>query len=131
MYLPKSFGNFVPILFGLGAIAIVKFPEGTLTMQARQFRGIMTGVRTVNESLYQAIKIGAAAYSLVFIALIVAVKDLWWLWIAITFVVLNFGVGYLAVMTRKHKPAAAELLPPETVLDGLPSREPVHGLSGG
>ena len=41
VYLPKSFGNFVPILFGLGAIAIVKFPEGTLTMQARQLRGIM------------------------------------------------------------------------------------------
>ena len=88
-------------------------------------------MRSVSESLYQAIRMGAAAYSLVFIALIVAVRDLWWLWIAITFVVLNVGVGYLAVMTRRHQPAAAEVLAPETVLDGLPSREPVHGLSGG
>jgi branched-chain amino acid transport system permease protein len=130
VYLPKSFGNFVPILFGLGAIAIVKFPEGVLTMQARQFRGIILGVRSYSESLYQKIRIGSAVYLVAFIVLVVAVKNLWWLWIAITFVLGNVGIGYLTLLTRHHKPATTPLLEPEGVLEGAPTREPVHGLSG-
>src|SRR5262249_52667570 len=35
-YLPTSFGQFVPILFGLGAIALARNPEGLLVAQARQ-----------------------------------------------------------------------------------------------
>jgi branched-chain amino acid transport system permease protein len=40
VYLPKAFGNVSPILFGLGAIAVAKYPEGTLAMQARQISGL-------------------------------------------------------------------------------------------
>jgi branched-chain amino acid transport system permease protein len=37
-YLPTTFGQFPPILFGLGAIALAQNPDGVLAMQARQFR---------------------------------------------------------------------------------------------
>jgi branched-chain amino acid transport system permease protein len=37
-YLPTSFGQFPPILFGLGAIALARNPDGVLAMQARQIR---------------------------------------------------------------------------------------------
>jgi branched-chain amino acid transport system permease protein len=39
-YLPNVWGNVPPILFGLGAIAVAKYPEGTLAMQARQIRWV-------------------------------------------------------------------------------------------
>ena len=38
VFLPNTFGNFIAVLFGLGALAMVKFPEGVLTEQARRFR---------------------------------------------------------------------------------------------
>jgi branched-chain amino acid transport system permease protein len=44
VYLPKAFGNVPPILFGLGAIAVAQYPDGTLAMQARQIRGLWTRV---------------------------------------------------------------------------------------
>jgi branched-chain amino acid transport system permease protein len=39
-YLPTSFGQFPPILFGLGAIALAQNPDGVLAMQARQIRSV-------------------------------------------------------------------------------------------
>jgi branched-chain amino acid transport system permease protein len=39
-YLPTSFGQFPPILFGLGAIALAQNPDGVLAMQARQIRDL-------------------------------------------------------------------------------------------
>jgi branched-chain amino acid transport system permease protein len=39
-YLPTSFGQFPPILFGLGAIALAQNPDGVLAMQARQIRSL-------------------------------------------------------------------------------------------
>ncbi len=44
VYLPKAWGNVPPILFGLGAIAVAKFPDGTLAMQARQIRSLWAKV---------------------------------------------------------------------------------------
>jgi branched-chain amino acid transport system permease protein len=38
VYLPKAFGEVTPILFGLGAIQVAKFPNGIMTENARQVR---------------------------------------------------------------------------------------------
>jgi branched-chain amino acid transport system permease protein len=37
-YLPISFGDITPILFGLGAIGVARFPNGVMTENARQIR---------------------------------------------------------------------------------------------
>jgi branched-chain amino acid transport system permease protein len=39
-YLPKSFNQLPPILFGLGAILVAKNPDGWLTQQAEQLRSL-------------------------------------------------------------------------------------------
>jgi branched-chain amino acid transport system permease protein len=39
-YLPKSFGQLPPILFGLGAILVAKNPDGWMTQQAEQLRSL-------------------------------------------------------------------------------------------
>lgn len=44
VYLPKAWGNVPPVLFGLGAIAVAKYPEGTLAMQARQIKWVWSKV---------------------------------------------------------------------------------------
>jgi branched-chain amino acid transport system permease protein len=36
VYLPTAFGEVTPILFGLGAIQVAKFPDGAMTENARQ-----------------------------------------------------------------------------------------------
>jgi branched-chain amino acid transport system permease protein len=43
-YLPTWVGQFPPILFGLGAIAVARNPDGVLAMQARQMRGVIARV---------------------------------------------------------------------------------------
>jgi branched-chain amino acid transport system permease protein len=44
-YRPSSFAEVSVILFGLGAILLAKFPEGTVAMQARSFRSMTTRIR--------------------------------------------------------------------------------------
>jgi branched-chain amino acid transport system permease protein len=44
-YLPSWFGNVPPILFGLGAVAVAKNPDGVIAMQARQLRGVLERIR--------------------------------------------------------------------------------------
>jgi branched-chain amino acid transport system permease protein len=44
VYLPRAWANVPPVLFGLGAVAVAKNPEGTLAMQARQVRWAWTKV---------------------------------------------------------------------------------------
>ncbi len=50
-YLPTSFGQVPPILFGLGAIFIAKNPDGALAVQARQLRGVIARVRRPSPQL--------------------------------------------------------------------------------
>jgi branched-chain amino acid transport system permease protein len=40
-YLPASWGNVPPALFGLGAVLVARNPEGTFAMHARQLRGLV------------------------------------------------------------------------------------------
>jgi branched-chain amino acid transport system permease protein len=106
VYLPKFFGNFTAIGFGLGAIAMIKFPEGVLTMQARQFRSVLARVRTGTPTLYTWLKITSSIYFATFIVLIVTVRHLWWLWLVITAVIANIAAGYLIKSTVRSKTPA-------------------------
>lgn len=95
VYLPKVFGNFVPIFFGLGAIAMIQFPEGVFTFQVRQFKAVAAELRVRNPRLYERFKWGSLGYIALVIVLLLTVRDLWWLWLAITFVGHNVAFGYL------------------------------------
>jgi branched-chain amino acid transport system permease protein len=106
VYLPKFFGNFTAIGFGLGAIAMIKFPEGVLTMQARQFRSVLVRVRTGTPTLYTRLKITSSIYFATFIVLIVTVRHLWWLWLAITAVIAHIAAGYLIKSAVRPKTPA-------------------------
>jgi branched-chain amino acid transport system permease protein len=101
VYLPKVFGNFVAILFGLGAIAIVKFPEGILTAQTRQIQAMFAQVRESRPVLYNRLKIGGAAWLVVFVVLVATVQHLWWLWLAVTFFFGNVIIGYITIQARR------------------------------
>jgi branched-chain amino acid transport system permease protein len=50
VYLPTAFGQVTPILFGLGAIQVAKFPNGVMTENARQVRWAWDKVRSVPRS---------------------------------------------------------------------------------
>jgi branched-chain amino acid transport system permease protein len=102
IYLPRTFGNFLPILFGLGATAMVKFPEGVLTMQARQLRSVLAKVAASRPKLYTHLKIVGVIYLVVFVALLKTVGSLWWLWLAATAVVAHFVAGYLVVSNQRQ-----------------------------
>ena len=43
-HLSPQWGNVPPILFGLGAVALAKNPDGVLVMQARQVRGLISRI---------------------------------------------------------------------------------------
>lgn len=95
VYLPHVFGNFVPILFGLGATAMVKFPEGLFAMQARQFRLALDKVRANRPKVYVRIQVFSLLYLIAFVVLLKAVGNLWWLWLAITAVIAHVVGGWL------------------------------------
>jgi len=126
VYLPKSFGNVLPILFGLGAIGMIKFPEGGLTFQARQIRAQLAALRVANPRAFQVLKIGVATYFVAFVVLVATVKNLWWLWIAVTFVLQNAVMIYLIAKTGRHPKAVAMRAPQETPAEPK-TLEPVHG----
>jgi branched-chain amino acid transport system permease protein len=58
-YLPTSFGQFPPILFGLGAIALAQNPDGVLAMQARQIRSLALKFRRPTPAPVAAPPVGA------------------------------------------------------------------------
>jgi branched-chain amino acid transport system permease protein len=95
VYLPRFFANLSAVAFGLGAIAIIKFPEGVLTIQARQIRSVLARIRTAAPTLYTRLKVTGSIYFATFIVLVVVVPHLWWLWLAITAVLANVAVAYL------------------------------------
>ncbi len=110
VYLPKIYSNFVPVLFGLGAIAMVKFPDGILTFQARQFRSMMANLRARSQRAYDSFRAGAFIYLVAFVVLLFTVRHLWWLWLAITAVAHSAAFNYFLykeAQERKRRPAVA------------------------
>jgi hypothetical protein len=106
VYLPKVFGNFVPIAFGLGAIAIVQFPQGLLTAGARSVRSTLVDIRWVRPKLYGRLKVVGAVYLVVLIVLVVWVRDLWWLWLAITAFLGSVTIGFLTLSVGRQPDVA-------------------------
>ena len=102
VFLPKVFSNFVPVFFGLGAIAIIQFPEGVLTFQVRQFKMVAAELRARSPRGYLRMKQGALAYFIAFALLIEVERNLWWLWLAVTAVGHNVGFGYLFRQHQKN-----------------------------
>ena len=49
VYLPTAFGQVTPILFGLGAVQVAKFPNGAMTENARQVLWAWDKVRGVTQ----------------------------------------------------------------------------------
>jgi len=45
LYLPHAFAQAPPLLFGLGAIVVAKYPEGALATNARQLRALVVRIR--------------------------------------------------------------------------------------
>jgi branched-chain amino acid transport system permease protein len=107
VYLPKVFGNFIAIGFGLGAIAVVAFPEGLLTNGVRQARTLLTGVRSVSPQLFGRLKIVGATYFVLLVALLIAVRNLWWLWLGVTIFLQSVVAGYLALRVARHSATAS------------------------
>jgi branched-chain amino acid transport system permease protein len=102
VYLPKVFGNFLAVGFGLGAIAVVAFPNGLLTNGVRQARTLLLRVRSVSPQLFGRLKIVGAIYFVVLVALISSVPNLWWLWLAVTIFLGSVVAGYLAVRVARQ-----------------------------
>jgi branched-chain amino acid transport system permease protein len=106
VYLPRFFANLTAVAFGLGAIAIIKFPEGVLTIQARQLRSVLARVRTAAPTLYTRLKVAGSIYFATFIVLLATVRNLWWLWLLITAVIANVAAAYLIVSAGRPKTPA-------------------------
>jgi branched-chain amino acid transport system permease protein len=113
VYLPKVFDNFVVIGFGLGAISIVKFPDGVLTSQARQVRALMAQLRLSSPLVYSRLKVAGTIGLVAVVALIIAVRHLWWLWSLIAIVLLVSAFGY-AAWKNSQQPAPDLLADEET-----------------
>jgi len=123
VYLPKTFGNFIAIGFGLGALAIVKFPQGVLTQQARGFRSTMTGIRLGSPKVYARMKVAGVVYLVVFIVLLTTVRNLWWLWLAMTLLLQNVVIIYAFISNRRSKSSlSGEGAPEAMILEPVGSR---------
>jgi branched-chain amino acid transport system permease protein len=117
VYLPKIYGNLLPIGFGTGAIVMIKFPAGLFTIQARQFRTVLARFRTGKPELYRIGEAASLLYFVAFAVLITSVSDRWWLWLLITIVVQTVVAGYLITATRRSTWPADASRPPST--DGV------------
>ncbi len=97
VYLPKAFGNVPPILFALGAIFVAKFPEGTLAMQARQFREIGRRYRLMPPRQRFLMAGGGLATLAYFILWVIEVPHYWWIALIIGSVIYHAFIVWILV----------------------------------
>jgi branched-chain amino acid transport system permease protein len=109
VYLPSVFGNFIAIGFGLGALAIIRYPEGILTVGVRWFSATLTRARFDRPELYNRLKLLGTIYFVVFVVLVATTRNLWWLWVAITVVLFGAVIAYLAT-GAKRQPTESPIL---------------------
>ncbi len=74
---------------------MVRFPQGVLTFQVRLFQAVVGELRERSPRLYGQLKWATLVYAVALIVLLITVRDLWWLWLAITFLGYNVVFGYL------------------------------------
>jgi branched-chain amino acid transport system permease protein len=114
LYLPKVYAQFIPVLFGLGAIAMVRYPEGVLAMQARALRALLRKFQDARPRAFNSLKPVGLGYAVAFVALIVGARHLWWLWVAIAVAIANVAVAYLSLEVRRRGGAPADSVAPRT-----------------
>ncbi len=113
VFLPKIFSNFVPIFFGLGAVAMIQFPQGVLTFQVRAFKQVVAELRERSPRVYGQLKWATLGYAIALIVLLITERNLWWLWLAITVLGHNVAFGYLFRQHQKSlKRSADEVVMP-------------------
>ncbi len=95
VYLPQAFSNFTPIFFGLGAVLVAKFPDGTFAMQARQVRTMGGRFRALDPQRRRIISGIAIGMPVVMIALIAAFPADWWIPVVAVWAGFNGLGGYL------------------------------------
>jgi branched-chain amino acid transport system permease protein len=105
LHLPKVYAQFIPVLFGLGAIAMVRYPEGVLAMQARTVRALLRQYQAMRPRGYNGLRAVAITYGAAFVALTIGAWHLWWLWLAVTLALAHVTVGYVAVQVRRRDAA--------------------------
>jgi branched-chain amino acid transport system permease protein len=109
VYLPKSWNNFLPIFFGIGAVLVAKFPDGTFAMQVRQARVIGRKFRAL-DGMRQVVLATITGALVVVVAILVALfPHEWWIWILGGYVSLHFVVGYI-FFHREADPVAVNPL---------------------
>ncbi len=116
VYLPKIYGNFIAIVFGLGAVALIKFPEGLVTAQAREFRSLLARFRMSKPKAYAVLKIAAALYFMIFVVLVAAVSHFWWLWLVATLALQGMVAGYMLAKAGNAQSLAAVATAPDGVI---------------
>jgi branched-chain amino acid transport system permease protein len=109
-YLPQIFSNFTPIFFGMGAVFVAKFPDGTLAMQARQARNVGARFRGLSAKRRSLIGRTIGGLLVIMIAMIAAFPREWWISFLSFWVFLHIVVGYLLI---HREPVAVGASQPE------------------
>jgi hypothetical protein len=63
---------------------------------------MMAQIRVCSPQVYNRLKVGGAISLVVVVALIIAVRDLWWLWLVIGLVLGGGVLGYVAYQNRRQ-----------------------------
>ena len=107
----------------MGAIALIQFPQGVLTFQVRLFRAALEELRERSPQRYRRLTWATLAYAVAFVVLLVIVRDMWWLWVAITFLGYNGASGYLVRRYQRSLRRAADefATPAEPALELAPT----------
>ncbi len=100
VYLPKVYVNAIAIVFGLGAVFLIKFPDGVVTMLARRFRSLLTRFSLAQPKAYAVLRVAASVFFLLFVVLTAAVSSFWWLWLVVALTLLSVATGYMFAKTR-------------------------------
>jgi hypothetical protein len=114
VYLPPGSANFLPVFFGLGAIALARFPDGVLTMLVRAVAASLASMGTQAPGFYGAVRAVGAGSFVLLVVLMFDLRGLWWLWIAVYSAgALVFAV-YLSAQSRMRSRSRQPLTVPRS-----------------
>ena len=75
-------------------------------MWVRTIRTVFDRVHTANPRLYQKVRIGGLTYFVVLVVMLVAFKNLWWLWLAFTLVGFVVAMSFMATHGSRQQRGA-------------------------
>lgn len=100
VYLPLGSANFLYVLFGLGAVALARFPDGVLTVLTRAFAAALMSARTSAPRFYLAVRALGLGSFVVFVALLLGLRQFFWLWAAVYSAV---ALAFIAYVSTKYR----------------------------